>query len=120
MRGLWHQIINEGWYAIRTIEREELQDNNNNNDDDEEEEEEEQQQQQEIQDSNNRQLTDGMEQPNQDKIRKENRKPTNTWGYWKLAPSNQRGWKKKLRKNISEESKSYWRQNYIAETLSKE
>ena len=52
--------------------------------------------------------------------RTEKRKPTNTWKYWKLTPSNKRRWKKKLRKNISEEPESYSRQNEIAETLLKE
>ena len=35
--------------------------------------------------------------------RSEKRKPTNTWGYWKLIESNNRKWKKKkLKKSISE------------------
>ena len=66
-------------------------------------------------------LTDGMELPNKDKIKTlGEKKPTNTWGYWKLTLSNKRSWKKKLRKNISGEPESYSRQNYIVETLSKE
>ena len=33
--------------------------------------------------------TDRMELPNQHKIRKfGEKKPTNTWGYWKITPSN--------------------------------
>ena len=60
--------------------------------------------------SGKRHLIGGMELQNQDKIRTlGERKPTDTRRYWK-----------KLRKNISEESESYSRQNYIAETLSKE
>ena len=50
----------------------------------------------------------------------EKRKPTNTWVSWKLTPSNKWSWKKRLRKNISGEPESYSRQNYRAETLSKE
>ena len=52
--------------------------------------------------------------------RSEKKKPTNIWGYWKMTRSNKRICKKRLRKNISEEPESYWRQNYTAETLSKE
>ena len=66
-------------------------------------------------------LTDGMKLPNQDKIRThEEKKPTNTRASWKLTQSNKWKWKKKLRKNISGEIESYPRQNYVAETLSKE
>ena len=66
-------------------------------------------------------LTNGMEQPNKEKIeRSEKRKPTNTWGYWKLITSNKWRWKKKLWKSISGEPESFSGQNYIAETLSKE
>ena len=64
-----------------------------------------------------RHITNGMQLPNQDKIK---RKPINTWGYWNLIPSYKRKSKKELRKNISEEPESYSRQNYIEETLSKE
>ena len=67
-----------------------------------------------------RHLIDGMELPNQDKIRAEKRKPTNTWSSWKLTPSNKWRGKTKLRKNITGEQESYSRQNYLAETLSKE
>ena len=36
-----------------------------------------------------RHMTDGMELPNQEKLeRSKKRKPTNTWEYWKLTPSN--------------------------------
>ena len=45
----------------------------------------------------------------------EKRKPTKSWGYWKLTPSNKKRWKKKFRKNISE-AESYSRQNDIVET----
>ena len=40
--------------------------------------------------SGKRYLTDRMELPKQDKERLEKRKPTNTWGYWKLTPSDKR------------------------------
>ena len=41
--------------------------------------------------SGKRHITDGVELPNQDKIkRSEKRKPINTWRYWKLTPSNKR------------------------------
>ena len=41
-------------------------------------------------------LKDGMELQNQEKKleRSEKRKRTNTWGYWKLKPSNKLRWKK--------------------------
>ena len=52
--------------------------------------------------------------------RPEKRKSANTWAYWKLTPSNKWRWKKKLRKYISGEPEACLRQNYIAETLSKE
>ena len=42
-------------------------------------------------------LTDGMKLPKQDKIRTLGEKE-NTWGYWKLTPSNKRRWKKKFKK----------------------
>ena len=43
--------------------------------------------------SGKRHITDGMELPNQDKIRTlgEKRKPTNTWASWRLTSSNK--WK---------------------------
>ena len=66
-------------------------------------------------------MTDGMEQPNQDKIRTlgEN-EPTNTWVSWKLTPSSKWNWKKKFKKNISGELENYSRQNSRAETSLKE
>ena len=64
---------------------------------------------------------DGMEQPNQDRLeRSEKRHLINTWASWKLTLSNKWRWKKKLRKGISEEPENDPRQNYVAETLSKE
>ena len=51
--------------------------------------------------------------------RSQKTKPTNTWASWRLTPSNKRKWKKKFRKNISEELEKYSRQNSIAEILSK-
>ena len=74
-----------------------------------------------------RQLTDGMEQLNKDKIKTlaENEKARRkrnllTWASWRLTPSNKRKWKKKFRKDISREPENYSRQNSIAEILSKE
>ena len=51
--------------------------------------------------------------------RSEKRKRRNTWASWRLTPSNNWRWKK-LRKNISGKLESSSRQNYAAETLSKE
>ena len=66
-------------------------------------------------------LTNGMELTTQDKIIMLEEKETYKYlGIWRLTPSNKWRWKKKLRKNISGELKSYLRQNYQAETLSKE
>ena len=42
--------------------------------------------------SGKRHLTDGMELPNQDKVKRTHKtKPTNTWASWRLTPSNK--WK---------------------------
>ena len=74
-----------------------------------------------VMESSKRHLTDAMEQPNQEKIEHSaKRKPTNTWGYWKLTPSNKWRRKNEFRQNISGEPESFSKQNYIAETLSKE
>ena len=62
--------------------------------------------------SGKRHLTDGMELPNQGKIR--------TLGEKKLTPSKKWRWKMKLKKSISGERESYSWQNSTAETLSKE
>ena len=72
--------------------------------------------------SGKKHLTDGMELPNQDKIitLREKKKPTNIWASWRLTPSNKWRWEKEFRKSISGEPESCLRQNYIAETLSKE
>ena len=68
-----------------------------------------------------RHLTDRMELPSQDKIKTLGEKEsTNTWESWRLTPSNKWRWKTKLRKNIFEELESHSKQNYQAETLSKE
>ena len=46
------------------------------------------------------------------------RKPTNTWGFWKLTPSNKWRWKKKRKKEYSRrtrkvhETKTYQRNKY--------
>ena len=68
--------------------------------------------------SGKRHMTDGMELPNQDKIR--TLAERETWTSWRLTPSNKWKLKKKLRKNISGELENYTRQNSLVETLSKE
>ena len=66
-------------------------------------------------------MTDGMELPNQDKIRTLGKtKRTYTWASWRLTTSNKWKWKTKFTKNIPGELKSYSRQNSLVETLSKE
>ena len=61
--------------------------------------------------SGKRQLTDGMELPNEDKIK--TLAENETYKYL-------RKWKKKFRNNISGELQNYSRQNSVAEILSKE
>ena len=69
--------------------------------------------------SGKRHLTDGMELPNQDKIKRSQKmKPTNTWASWRLTPSNKWKCKTKFKKYISGELENYSRQNSPAETLS--
>ena len=64
-------------------------------------------------------LTDGMELPNQDKIRTPGKKGTYKYlGILEADTIKQVEMKEKT-KNISREPESYPRQNYIAETLSK-
>ena len=66
-------------------------------------------------------MTDGMELPNQDKIRTFGEKET--YKYLDILEADtikQVEMKEKLRKNISGEPENYLRQNYVAETLSKE
>ena len=54
-----------------------------------------------------RHVKEGMELPNKEKSEhSEKRKPTNTWEYWKLTPSNKWGWKK-IKKIISGEREKY-------------
>ena len=68
-----------------------------------------------------RHLMDGMELPNQDKIRVLREKETYKYlGILEADTIEQWRWKKKLSKNISREPESYLRWNYVAETLSKE
>ena len=44
-------------------------------------------------------MTDGIELPNPDKLeRSEKMKPTNTWGSWRLTPSNKYKWKTRFEK----------------------
>ena len=66
-------------------------------------------------------MTDRMELPNQEKSRMFGEKET--YKYLEILEADiikQVVMKEKLRKNISGEPESYSRQNYIAETLSKE
>ena len=71
--------------------------------------------------SSKRHQTDGMELPNQDKIRTLGEKETYKYlGILEADTINQWRWKKKLRKDISGEPESYSRQNCLAEALSKE
>ena len=65
-----------------------------------------------------RQLTNGMELPNEEKIITLGEKET--WGPLRLTPSNKWKWTKKFKKNISGELENCSRQDYLAETLSKE
>ena len=68
-----------------------------------------------------RHLTDGMELPNEDKIRTLSENETYKYlGSWRLTPSNKWKWKTKPKKNISGELENYSRQNTLAETSSKE
>ena len=58
--------------------------------------------------SSKRHLTEEVELPNQVVIRAlGEKKPTNTWRYWKLTPSNKWKWKKNFKKSISEEPENY-------------
>ena len=44
------------------------------------------------------QMMEGIELPNQGKIRTLEENFKNTWEYWKRTPSNKRSWKKKIKK----------------------
>ena len=71
--------------------------------------------------SSKRHLTDGMELPIQDKIRTFGEKEIYKYlGILEAYTVKQEEMKEKIRKNISREPESYLRQNYGAETLSKE
>ena len=71
--------------------------------------------------SGKRHLTDRMELPSQDKIRTLQEKEMYKYlGILEADTIKQVEMKKKFRKNISGELESYLRQNYVAETLSKE
>ena len=74
-----------------------------------------------IEKSGKRHLTDGMELPNQVKTRTLREKETYKYlGIFEADTIKQMEMKEKLRKNISGEPESYSRQNYVAETSSKE
>ena len=71
--------------------------------------------------SGKRQRTDGIELPNQDKIRTLGENETyKSWESWRLTPSNKCKWKAKFKKNISRVLENYSRQNSRAEIMSKE
>ena len=71
--------------------------------------------------SGKRHLTEGMELPNQDKIRTLGEKETYKYlGILEDETIKQVEMKEKSRKNISGEPECYSRQNYVAETLSRE
>ena len=68
-----------------------------------------------------RHLTDGMKLPNQDKIRTPAKNETYKYfGILEADTSNKCKWKTKFKKNFSGELENYYRQNSLAETLSKE
>ena len=71
--------------------------------------------------SGKRHLTDGMEQPSQDKIRTLAESETYKYlGILEADTIKQVEMKDKIQKNISGELENYSRQNSLAETLSKE
>ena len=71
--------------------------------------------------SGKRYMTDGMEQTNQDKIRTLGENETYKYlDIWRLTPSSKWKWRTNLKKNISGDLENYLRQNYLAETGSKE
>ena len=71
--------------------------------------------------SGKRHLMDGMELPNQDKIRTLGEKETYKYlDIWEADTIKQVEMKEKLRKNILGEPESNLRQTYVVETLSKE
>ena len=71
--------------------------------------------------SGKRNLTEGMELQNQDKIRTLTESETYKYlGILEADSIKQVKMKEKFKKNISGELESYSRQNYAAETLSKE
>ena len=66
-------------------------------------------------------MTNGMEQPNLDKIRTLGVNETYKYlGILWVTPSNKWKWKTRFKKNISGELEKYSRQNSPAETSSKE
>ena len=65
-------------------------------------------------------ITDGMEQPNQDKIRTFSEKETCKYlGIFEADTIKQQEMKEKISKNISEEPENYSRQNYITGIIQK-
>ena len=66
-------------------------------------------------------MTDWMELPNQDKIRTLGENESYKYlGILEADTSNKWKWEKKFKKNISGELENYSRQNWLAETSSKE
>ena len=71
--------------------------------------------------SGKQQLTDGMEQPNQDKIRTLAENETYKYlGILRVTSWNKWKWKTNFKNNITGELESYSRHSYLAKTLSKE
>ena len=74
-----------------------------------------------IMKSRKQHMTEGMKLPNQDKIRTLREKEIYKYlGILTTETNKQVEMKEKILKSISGEWKSYSRQNYVAETLSKE
>ena len=70
--------------------------------------------------SSKRHLTDGMELPNQDKIRTLGEKETNKYLGILVADTIKQVETKEKIQNISGELETYSRKNFVAETLAKE
>ena len=69
-----------------------------------------------IMKSGKRQMTEGIELQNQEKKIKSPREFRDIRKYWKQTPLNKPRWKKRFKKNTSEERVNYSKPNYIAET----
>ena len=70
--------------------------------------------------SGKRQMIEGIELPNQEKVRTPGEKEiTSTREYWKRTPSNKRVWKKKIKKCITGELENYSKLSSAAKILTK-